>query len=172
MKSRPPLVVFVVLETLKMVFCNLSLLTKCFDPGLVFPNLLWSILTFVPGVLLEIFLKTNFLSILTYFKFSIGINSGNMLNKVTVCFVFIEFKSAIHLASAFNIFWSWLDYLIFFSCIEELLPLVHFFFGRDTSRGSFEKGFLLLGSLAFFEHFRSLLLWLFCFNYVWTKLFS
>ena len=112
----------------------------------------------------------------TYFKFSIGISSGNMLNKVAVWFVFTEFKSAIHLAFVFNIFWSWLDYLDFFSCVEELLPNVHFFFGSDRNRQSFEKYFLLLDNLAFVEHlhsfFHNFFLWYRCFNYVCTELFS
>lgn len=39
-KSRSPLAFSVVLETLKMIFCNLSLLLRCFDLVLVFLNLL------------------------------------------------------------------------------------------------------------------------------------
>ena len=57
LKSGSPVVTFVALETLKMVFCRLSLLTRCFDLS----NFLQSVLTTLLVVLPEFFLKNKLL---------------------------------------------------------------------------------------------------------------
>ena len=57
LKSGSPVVTFVALETLKMVFCRLSLLKRCFDLS----NFLQSVLTTLLVVLPEFFLKKKLL---------------------------------------------------------------------------------------------------------------
>ena len=117
-KSRPPLaflVAFVVVETLKMLFCN-HYIDKIFWSCVHVSQFIVKYFNCLARVTAGIFPENKlFIHGWTYFNFFIGINSRKMLNKVTVWFVFIEFKSAIHLpscahfANIFLIIWFFLE---------------------------------------------------------------